>query len=79
MLSSLAGVGGVLLGVSLLTTGLTLMAQQGLTVNDVIDKMTGKFDEFGNKVNQTRVEAAKKFWGRNSKRKSTCFGCSRWS
>jgi len=59
MLSSLAGVGGVLLGVSLLTTGLTLMAQQGLTVSDVIDKMTGKFDEFGNKVNQTRVEAAK--------------------
>jgi hypothetical protein len=59
VLSSLAGVGGVLLGVSLLTTGLTLMAQQGLTVSDVIDKMTGKFDEFGNKVNQTRVEAAK--------------------
>lgn len=59
MLSSLAGVGGVLLGVSLLTTGLTLMAQQGLTVSDVIDKLTGKYDEFGNTIKKASEEGAK--------------------
>jgi hypothetical protein len=36
LLSSLSGVGGVLLGVSLLTTGLTLLSQSGLTVSDVL-------------------------------------------
>lgn len=59
MLSSLAGVGGVLLGVSLLTTGLTLMAQQGLTVSDVIDKMTGKYDKLGAEMAKASQEAAK--------------------
>lgn len=59
MLSSLAGVGGVMLGISLLTTGLTIMAQKGLTVGDVIDKMTGKFDAFKDSMNKLAVEQAK--------------------
>ena len=50
LLSSLSGVGGVLLGVSLLTTGLTLLSQSGLTVSDVLDKLTGKYDEFGQTI-----------------------------
>jgi len=57
--SSLAGTGGILLGVSLLTTGLTLLAQSGLTVGDVIDKITGKFDAFGSELNKIAVDSAK--------------------
>lgn len=57
--SSIAGTGGILLGVSLLTTGLTLLAQSGLSVGDVIDKITGNFDEFGATVNKIAVDAAK--------------------
>lgn len=59
MASSLMGTGGILLGVSLLTTGLTLMAQSGLTVGDVIDKITGKFDGFGAALKKANEEAAK--------------------
>jgi len=57
--SSLAGSGGILLGVSLLTTGLTLLAQSGLSVGDVIDKITGNFDAFGAELNKISVDAAK--------------------
>jgi hypothetical protein len=57
--SSIAGTGGILLGVSLLTTGLTLMAQSGLTVGDVIDKITGNFDEFGAALKKANDEAVK--------------------
>lgn len=57
--NSLAGTGGILLGVSLLTTGLTLLAQSGLTVGDVINKITGNFDAFGAELNKISVEAAK--------------------
>jgi len=56
---SLAGSGGILLGVSLLTTGFTLLAQSGLTVGDVIDKITGNFDAFGAELNKISVDAAK--------------------
>jgi predicted PurR-regulated permease PerM len=59
LLSSLSGVGGVLLGVSLLTTGLTLLSQSGLTVSDVLDKLTGQYDEFKESINKIRVETAK--------------------
>jgi hypothetical protein len=55
---SLAGTGGILLGVSLLTTGFTLLAQSGLTVGDIIDKITGNFDEFGASVKKAREEGA---------------------
>jgi hypothetical protein len=57
--SSIAGTGGILLGVSLLTTGLTLLSQSGLTVGDIIDKITGRFDAFGATVNKIAVDAAK--------------------
>ena len=57
--SSLMGTGGILLGVSLLTTGMTLLAQSGLTVGDVIDKITGNFDEFGAALKKANEEAVK--------------------
>jgi hypothetical protein len=57
--SSLSGTGGILLGVSLLTTGFTLLAQSGLTVGDVINKITGNFDAFGAELNKISIDAAK--------------------
>jgi hypothetical protein len=57
--SSIAGTGGILLGVSLLTTGLTLLAQSGLSVGDVINKITGNFDEFGAALKKANEEAVK--------------------
>ena len=57
--ASLLGSGGVLLGVSLLTTGLTLLSQSGLTVSDVFNKLTGNFDEFGSSLNKANQEAVK--------------------
>jgi hypothetical protein len=57
--SSIAGTGGILLGVSLLTTGLTLLAQSGLSVGDVIDKITGNFDGLTRSMQQATEEAAK--------------------
>jgi hypothetical protein len=59
MASSLMGTGGILLGVSLLTTGFTILAQKGLTVGDVIDKITGNFDDFGASVKKASEEAVK--------------------
>lgn len=59
MASSLMGTGGILLGVSLLTTGFTLLAQSGLSVGDIIDKITGDFDEFGASVKKAREEGLK--------------------
>jgi len=53
------GTGGVLLGVSLLTTGFTLLAQSGLSVGDIIDKITGDFDDFGASVKKAREEGLK--------------------
>ena len=59
MASSLMGTGGILLGVSLLTTGFTLLAQKGLSVGDVIDKITGNFDGFGAAIKKASDEAVK--------------------
>jgi hypothetical protein len=56
--ASIAGPGGILLGVSLLTTGLTLLSQSGLSIGDVIDKITGNFDEFGASLKKAREEGA---------------------
>lgn len=56
--SSLMGTGGILLGVSLLTTGLTLLSQSGLSVGDVIDKITGKFDAFGESIKDASIKAS---------------------
>lgn len=57
--SSIMGTGGILLGVSLLTTGLTLLSQSGLSVGDVIDKLTGKFDEYGAALKKANEDAVK--------------------
>lgn len=59
MASSLMGTGGILLGVSLLTTGFTLLSQSGLSVGDIIDKITGNFNEFGQTLNKISVDSAK--------------------
>ena len=57
--SSLLGGGGILLAISLVTTGLTYMSQSGLTVGDVFDKLTGKFDENAQSMSKMNEEAVK--------------------
>lgn len=59
MAGSIMGSGGILLAVSLLTTGLTYMAQNGITVGDLVDKLTGKFDAQKKALSDLGVEAAK--------------------
>jgi hypothetical protein len=56
---SILGSGGILLAVSLVTTGLTYMAQNGLTVKDVFDKLTGTFDENAKALSEIGAEAVK--------------------
>lgn len=56
---SILGSGGILLAVSLVTTGLTYMAQNGVTVGDVFDKLTGNFDETRKALQEINVEAVK--------------------
>lgn len=55
--SSIMGTGGILLGVSLLTTGLTYLAQSGLSVRDVIDKLTGDFNEYSETIKKASLAA----------------------
>jgi len=57
--SSLMGSGGILLGISLVTTAFTLFAQSGLSISDVVGKITGDFDALGNSF-KTVTEEAKK-------------------
>jgi len=57
--SSMLGSGGILLAVSLVTTGLTYMAQNGITVGDVFDKLTGTFDKNAKALSEIGSEAAK--------------------
>lgn len=57
--ASLAGPGGILLAVSLVTTALTVMSQKGITVGDVFNKLTGNFDEFKSALQDVNKEAAK--------------------
>lgn len=56
---SLMGSGGILLGISLVTTALTLFSQSGLKLSDVVDKMTGNFDQFKKSMAEANEEAAK--------------------
>jgi hypothetical protein len=60
---SLLGGGGILLAISLVTTGLTIMSQKGLTVSDVFAKLTGTFDEARAAVQKMNVEVAKNAQG----------------
>lgn len=55
---SIVGSGGILLAVSLVTTAFTYMAQNGLSVGDVIDKMTGKFDANRKALQDMNAEVA---------------------
>lgn len=56
---SLIGSGGILLAVSLVTSGLTYMAQNGITVGDVFNKITGNFDEARKAMQDLNTEAVK--------------------
>jgi hypothetical protein len=57
--SSITGVGGILLAVSLVTSALTYMSQNGITVGDVFNKITGQFDAFASAVSKVGEESAK--------------------
>jgi hypothetical protein len=57
--SSLAGSGGILLGVSLLTTGMTLLAQSGLSVSDVFSMVSGSFDKTAKSLQDVQAQAIK--------------------
>lgn len=57
--SSIMGTGGILLAVSLVTTGLTIMAQKGLTVSDVFNKLSGTFDQARRDMQDLNAETAK--------------------
>lgn len=59
MASSIMGSGGILLAVSLVTTGLTYMSQNGITVGDVVGKMTGSFDSARKAMQDMNAEVAK--------------------
>lgn len=57
--SSLMGTGGILLAVSLVTSALTYMSQNGITVGDVFNKLTGTFDQSRKAMQEMSVEVAK--------------------
>lgn len=59
MASSILGSGGILLAVSLVTTALTYMSQNGITVGDVFKKLTGTFDKARQAAQELNVEAVK--------------------
>lgn len=59
MAGSIMGSGGILLAVSLVTTGLTIMSQQGLTVSNVFEKLTGTFDTIAGSLKTVSEEAKK--------------------
>jgi len=55
--SSLMGTGGILLALSLVTSGLTYMSQKGITVGDVFAKLTGDFDEYADALKKANLAA----------------------
>lgn len=57
--ASLLGSGGVLLAISLVTTGLTYMAQSGVTVSDVFQKLSGTFNQTANELKKASEEGTK--------------------
>ncbi len=56
---SIVGSGGILLAVSLLTTALTYMSQNNLSVGDILDKLSGNFDNVKKSIQEVNNEAAK--------------------
>jgi len=57
--ASLMGTGGLLLAISLVTSGLTYMSQKGITVSDVFNKLSGTFDQARKDMQDLNVESAK--------------------
>jgi hypothetical protein len=57
--SSMMGVGGILLAVSLVTSALTYMSQNGITVGDVFKKLTGDFDLYADALKKANEAAYK--------------------
>jgi hypothetical protein len=57
--ASLLGPGGLILAISVVTSGLTYMAQQGLSVGDVFSKLTGTYDEYGSVLKKATEEGTK--------------------
>lgn len=57
--SSLMGTGGILLAVSLVTTGFTILAQQGLTIGDVFNKLSGNFNQAAQDIKKAYEESSK--------------------
>lgn len=55
--ASLLGPGGVLLAISLVTSGLTYMSQQGISVADVFNKLSGDFDEYADALKKANLAA----------------------
>jgi hypothetical protein len=61
--ASLMGPGGILLAVSLVTTGLTIMAQKGLTISDVFQMLSGNFDQAARDIKKAYEESSKSALG----------------
>jgi hypothetical protein len=61
--ASLMGPGGILLAVSLVTTGLTLMAQKGITISDVFNKLSGNFSQAAQDIKKAYEESSKSALG----------------
>lgn len=56
---SIMGSGGILLAVSLVTSALTYMSQNNLSIGDVLDKLTGNFDSLKKAMTDVNNEAIK--------------------
>ena len=59
VVSSMTGVGGVLLAVSLVTTALTYMSQNGITVSDVFNKLSGNTNALKQSIKEVNDELVK--------------------
>jgi hypothetical protein len=54
---SMIGTGGILLAISLVTSALTYMSQNGITVGDVFAKLSGDFDEYAAALKKASLAA----------------------
>jgi hypothetical protein len=61
--ASLMGPGGILLAISLVTTGLTIMAQKGLTISDVFNMLSGNFSQAAQDIKKAYEESSKSALG----------------
>lgn len=57
--SSLVGSGGILLALSLVTTGITFMIQKGITLDDVLNSLGGSANTARKDLQELNVEAVK--------------------